>query len=45
MAEDEKCERRRRAAGVSDENICDGCGELPEPLATASEFTGERCLE
>ncbi|WP_256403267.1 HNH endonuclease [Halorubrum salinum] len=44
-AEDEKRERRRRAAGVSDDDVCDGCGEPAEPLATSPGFAGERCLE
>ncbi|GAA0507846.1 hypothetical protein SAMN04488066_101364 [Halorubrum aquaticum] len=44
-AEDEKRERERRAAGISDEDICDGCGDVAELLATSPGFAGERCLE
>lgn len=44
-AKDEKREQRRRTAGVSDHDLCDGCGEPTEPPATSPEFAGERCLE
>ena len=44
-AEDEKRERQRHEAGVVDGDVCDGCGEQAEPLATSPGFAGERCLE
>ena len=44
-AEDEKRERQRHESGVADGDICDGCGEPAEPLATSPGFAGERCLE
>jgi len=43
-AEDEKREQRRDRLGVSGD-VCDGCGEPAEPLATSPGFAGERCLE
>ncbi|TKX35132.1 HNH endonuclease [Halorubrum sp. CGM5_25_10-8B] len=44
-AEDEKRKRQQHEAGVGDADLCDGCGELAEPLATSPGFAGERCLE
>lgn len=44
-AEDEKRERRRSRPGVLEDDVCDGCGEPAETLATSPGFDGERCLE
>lgn len=44
-AQDEKRERQRHEAGVGAGDVCDGCGEPAEPLATSPGFAGERCLE
>ena len=43
-AADEKRERQRRKAGGTNDDLCDGCGEPVELLATSPGFDGERCL-
>lgn len=44
-AEDEKREREQERAGVVDADLCAGCEEPAELLATSPGFAGERCLE
>jgi len=44
-AEDEKRDREQQRTGVSNGEVCDGCREASELLATSPGFAGERCLE